>query len=248
MSKKIFAIGGGKDYRIYREMIRFADLEKPEVLVIPHAQPLEKQQGNYHRMYNILAKDFGCGIKILKSNELADNNKVKEMLKSSDIIYVCQGNTTEMLNIWKEYNFDYMLKEQYDEGKLLSGTSAGAVCWFNSFTTENNGCQKVGYGLNLVDCYITCHGQERRLADFHKGQLKNNSKLGILLTNGSAIEIVDNQCRIITKDSFSLYPDYDVDSYSDVSYYQDGVYNETRVIMNNELEELNKSLVLKLKK
>lgn len=168
MSRKIFAIGGGKDYTIYREMIQLSDVKKPQILVIPHAQPLEKQQGNYDRMYNIFVHRFGCKIKILKSNELIDTNKVKEMLDSSDIIYVCEGNTVEMINTWKKYCFDEMLKEEWEKGKLMAGTSSGANCWFNSFTTELDGNLELGKGINLVDAYLTCHGQKKNYIIFIK--------------------------------------------------------------------------------
>lgn len=248
MSKKIYAIGGGKEFKIYREMIKFMDIKNPEVLVIPHAQPLEKQQGNYDRMYNILAQPFGCSIKILKSNELNDFNKVKELLHSSDIIYVCEGSTLEMLKIWKNYYFDELLKEEWEKGKLIAGTSAGANCWFNSFTTEIDGNLYIGQGLNFIDTYITIHGQKNNFYDFHKESLRNNSKLGILLTNGTAIEIEDDKCKIVTSNNNSSYPFFnEKKSYAMVSYFENGIYNETKTYDTSEFEDLDKSLVLKLK-
>lgn len=251
MSKKIFAIGGGKEFEIYREMLRFADIKNPQVLVIPHAQALNKQQGNYDRMYNILAQGFGCNISILKSDELANINKTKEMLDKADIIYVCEGNTVLMINTWKQYNFDELLKEELEKGKLLAGTSAGAVCWFNSFTSEIDGKLSEEHGLNFVDAYLTCHGQKENMYDFHKEALKENSKLGILLTNKSAIEIIDEKCKIITSNHNSFrslfYDDEDKKTYAIISYFENDEYYEKIIYDISELEDLNKSLTLKLK-
>ena len=124
-------------------------------------------------MYNLLSNVCKCKLKILKSNDLANEKRVQEMLKSSDILYVCEGDTLEMLTLWKKYHFDERLKEQYEQGKMLSGTSAGALCWFHSFTSEREGLLRVGNGLNFMNGYLTCHGQNRHLAEFHKEQLKN---------------------------------------------------------------------------
>ncbi|GIS25166.1 MAG: hypothetical protein CM15mP126_4090 [Gammaproteobacteria bacterium] len=41
------------------------------------------------------------------------------------------GNTKSMLAVWKEWNIDKFLKREYKKEKVMSGVSAGAICWFN---------------------------------------------------------------------------------------------------------------------
>lgn len=89
---------------------------------------------------------------------------------------------------------------------------------------------------------------KKELYYFHKEKLKFNSKLAILLTNGSAIEIVDDKCKIITKEDDSFLSSDTDKAFPIVSYYDGNDYNESKISENSDFEEFNKSLVLKLKK
>ena len=53
----------------------------------------------------------------------------KGWLLSKDIIYVAGGNTFYMLEIWEKNNLIEIFKEAYNKGIILSGVSAGAVCF-----------------------------------------------------------------------------------------------------------------------
>lgn len=54
-----------------------------------------------------------------------------------DVIYVGGGNTKDMLILWKKWGLDAILKEAYHQGILLSGLSAGAICWFEEGLTDS---------------------------------------------------------------------------------------------------------------
>ena len=60
-------------------------------------------------------------------------DEIGEKIFSSDIIYVGGGDTTTMLKIWKQLGVDKMLYEAYQKGIVLSGISAGAICWFEYY-------------------------------------------------------------------------------------------------------------------
>lgn len=250
MSKKIFAIGGGKEAKIYREMFELSGVKNPKLLLLPHGVPLNQQQSNYDRMYNILVRRFGCQIKLLKSDQLINLEAIKEVLSSSDIIYVSEGDTPQMIQMWKKYGFDKLLREQWENGKLMCGTSAGAVCWFNSFTTSNQEQQSYHSeeGLNFVDAYLTVHGQETKALEFSKQAIAASNKLGVLLTNGAAIEIVDDKCKFIINENDDSFPFYSKrnDSYAIVSYFDNGEYFEEKFNSTTNIEVLGKSLIKKL--
>ena len=55
----------------------------------------------------------------------------------NDIFYVGGGNTREMLSIWRRYGLDQALKEAWHGGKILSGISAGAICWFEQAISDS---------------------------------------------------------------------------------------------------------------
>ena len=53
-----------------------------------------------------------------------------------DIIYVGGGNTKNLLALWKEWELDRILKKAWNEGVILAGISAGAICWFDEGVTD----------------------------------------------------------------------------------------------------------------
>jgi dipeptidase E len=55
----------------------------------------------------------------------------------NDIFYVGGGNTREMLSIWRGCGLDRALKEAWQAGKILSGISAGAICWFEQAISDS---------------------------------------------------------------------------------------------------------------
>ena len=47
----------------------------------------------------------------------------------------------------REWKLDKLLKKAYDRGVVLSGVSAGAICWFDKGVTDS-----WASNLNLIDC------------------------------------------------------------------------------------------------
>jgi len=58
-------------------------------------------------------------------------------LLTQDIIYVGGGNTKSMLALWREWGVDRTLGQAWEQGTLLSGVSAGAICWFEEGLTDS---------------------------------------------------------------------------------------------------------------
>src|ERR1700719_4353817 len=55
---------------------------------------------------------------------------LRERLLTQDVIYVGGGNTKSMLAVWREWNLPAILREAWEAGIVLTGSSAGAICWF----------------------------------------------------------------------------------------------------------------------
>lgn len=60
----------------------------------------------------------------------------KELL-SQDVIYVGGGNTKSMLAVWREWGIPEILREAWRRGVVLTGVSAGAICWFKVGVTDS---------------------------------------------------------------------------------------------------------------
>lgn len=56
-----------------------------------------------------------------------------------DIIYVGGGNTKNLLVLWKEWGLDVILRKAWEQGIVLSGISAGSLCWFEDGVTDSYG-------------------------------------------------------------------------------------------------------------
>lgn len=215
MTKKIVAIGGGENGRILEdgsrtlyetqlmdeEIIKLSNKKNPNFLFIDHAMCFSEsiQESYYETMRKIYNDKYGCLCKHLKASELSNIKLAKEMVDWADIIYEGGGDTRTMIELWKKTGFDIVLKKAWNKGKVISGISAGAVCWFESCNSDNENNQ-----FDTVEClewiklFITPHSDELGRYESTKEQLRQNKKIGIMLSNCSAIEIIDNKYRIIS--------------------------------------------------
>ena len=80
--------------------------------------------------------------------------------------------------------------------------------------------------LNWFDAFITPHCDEKGRMESTKSQLKDTNSVGLLMSNCSAIEIVDDKYRIITSSgndrNFSK-------GYIYKAYWNDNEYFETKL-------------------
>jgi dipeptidase E len=56
---------------------------------------------------------------------------------AQDIIFVGGGNTKSMLAVWQAWGFCDILRQAMQQGVVLAGISAGAICWFESGVTDS---------------------------------------------------------------------------------------------------------------
>lgn len=60
-----------------------------------------------------------------------------EQIANQDIIYVGGGNTKTMLAIWQAWQVDTALYQAYQRGCIMTGISAGAICWYRQAVTDS---------------------------------------------------------------------------------------------------------------
>jgi len=63
--------------------------------------------------------------------------RLDSLINKADIIYVGGGNTKSMLAVWKDWGLDKILRTAYRNGVVMSGVSAGAICWFQQGVTDS---------------------------------------------------------------------------------------------------------------
>jgi dipeptidase E len=90
---------------------------------------------------------------------------LRELVLAQDVILVSGGNTANALAIWRLHGFDRLLREAWQEGILLTGWSAGMICWFEQGVTDSFGPQLAGMDcLGFLPGSACPHydGEERR--------------------------------------------------------------------------------------
>jgi peptidase E len=91
---------------------------------------------------------------------------LRDLALGHDAIFVCGGNTANMLAVWRVHGFDRVLHEAWNAGVVLFGVSAGMICWFEASVTDSFGPQLAGMrdGLGFLPGSACPHydGEERR--------------------------------------------------------------------------------------
>ena len=88
-------------------------------------------------------------------------NYLRDLLLNQDVIYVGGGNTANMLEIWKIQGIIPILKECYEKGVILCGSSAGGLCWCTGGITLSFGIVNgTNEGMGIINYRIAPHFQE----------------------------------------------------------------------------------------
>lgn len=91
---------------------------------------------------------------------------LREHVLAQDAIYVGGGSTANLLAVWRVHGFDRLLREAWERGALLCGSSAGANCWFECSVTDSFGpaLAPLDDGLGILRGSFCPHydGEEQR--------------------------------------------------------------------------------------
>jgi dipeptidase E len=92
--------------------------------------------------------------------------QLRDFVLGQDVVYVGGGNTANMLAVWRVHGMDDALREAWDQGIVLCGSSAGMICWFEAGLTDSFGPQLEGMrdGLGFLPGSACPHydGEELR--------------------------------------------------------------------------------------
>jgi dipeptidase E len=116
-------------------------------------------------------------------------------LLSKDIIYVGGGNTSYMLDVWNKNSLDKVFKKAYENGIILAGVSAGAVCWFDWILSDSVGPGlKPLKGISLISGSCTPHSsEEKRIKQFELNIKNGELPPGLAIDDGVAVLFIDGK-------------------------------------------------------
>ena len=128
-------------------------------------------------------------------NLTSNINGFSEWILSKDLVYIAGGNTVFMLEIWKKNKLEHIFKDAYEKGTILSGISAGAVCWFDWILSDSVGPGFIPLrGINLISGSCTPHSSNIERINQFESDIKNNKlPQGIAIDDGVAVVFVDGK-------------------------------------------------------
>tara|TARA_Y100000768_G_scaffold378951_1_gene354018 strand:- start:362 stop:1051 length:690 start_codon:yes stop_codon:yes gene_type:complete len=195
IEKKIIAIGGGGfTHQVDESLDQF---------ILDQSKKLNNKIGflatatkDEQKKIDLFYKRFeNIGSELSHFNLTSNVDGFSEWMLSKDIIYIGGGNTVFMLDIWKKNKLESIFRDSYKKGIILSGVSAGAVCWFDWILSDSVG---PGFnplrGINIISGSCTPHSSNPERINQFELDIKNN-KLpeGIAIDDGVAVVFIDGK-------------------------------------------------------
>jgi dipeptidase E len=193
VKKQIIALGGGgfsmestpllDDY-----ILRVSGKDKPRICFIPTAcGDADSYVIKFYRRFS----SIGCQVTDLQlfRRQVMD---LEDYACSQDIIYVGGGNTANMLAVWREHGFDKALNAALLSGTILTGLSAGSICWFQHGITDSFGKLKPLDGLGFLSGSNCPHydGESERRPAYHKA-ISDGMPGGYAADDGVALHFIN---------------------------------------------------------
>jgi peptidase E len=195
---QILGLGGagGDDERTERlvaHAVGLAGESAPKVLVVPTA--MGDDADSVLRLYGRLPA--GAAPSYLSFFPWPPEN-LREFTLGHDVIFVGGGNTANMLAIWRLHGFDAILREAWEAGVVLTGWSAGMICWFEAGVTDSFGPQLEGMrdGLGFLAGSACPHydGEELRRPVYTR-LVADGFPAGIAADDGVGVHYVGTELR-----------------------------------------------------
>lgn len=125
----IIAMGGGFGgeycWDLAEQLIKETGKKTPVFLTIP-TTGYDDSTGDI----SVYSK-MGCDCRILKlTNPCLTEEIIAKEIREADLINVPGGNLKFCMDVWNRTNASKYLKEAYDRGAILFGSSSGSMCWF----------------------------------------------------------------------------------------------------------------------
>lgn len=127
---------------------------------------------------------------------------LEKWVMEQDVIFVGGGNTKSMLGVWSSWGLPALLQDALENGTVLSGVSAGAICWFESGITDSVASSYSaldGLGFLQGSCCPHYSSEPGRKPVYEQLVMSNQIVPGIAIDDGVAVHWVDaNPKKIVS--------------------------------------------------
>jgi dipeptidase E len=188
---QIIAIGGGGFYRdsenlaLEQYIIQQTGVAEPRVAFVPTASA---EPDNYLVSFYTSFLKLGCRPTHLSFFKRTPD--LQSYLLNQDVIYVGGGNTKSMLAVWREWSVAEILREAWRSGIVLTGVSAGAICWFEQGLTDSWAdrlCPIDCLGFLPGSCCPHFDGEPKRRPSYHELLLSGEISAGVAIEDWAGV-------------------------------------------------------------
>ena len=136
--KQIIPIGGGGFYRdsenlaLEKYVVQQSGAVDARVAFVPTASG---EPDHYLSSFYAAFLQLGCRPSVLTFFKRTPD--LRSFLLNQDVIFVGGGNTKSLLAVWRDWGVVGILREAWESGIVLTGVSAGAICWFEHGLTDS---------------------------------------------------------------------------------------------------------------
>jgi peptidase E len=120
----------------------------------------------------------------------------EDLLLSQDVIFVGGGSVANMIAVWRVHGLDVILRKAWQAGIVLTGSSAGGICWFEGGTTDSFGRDLRAFtnGLGLLPGSYCPHynSEPGRRPLFHRLVADGTLPGGIACDDGAGAHFTDD--------------------------------------------------------
>lgn len=206
MEKRIIAIGGGEiknkttlkiDEYISNLAKKHAGEKRANALFLGTASHDSMPYFNSFRKTYTSNFDIKAEVGLIVYGEM-DIARISDKIDNADMIYIGGGDTVYMLEKWKQTGLDKLILNAYENGKIICGLSAGAICWFTDMFTDYEIMRGVSSeytmqkGLDVLKGTMCPHFNERE-KDFITAMQKQNILEAYCVENDCAIEFINGE-------------------------------------------------------
>ena len=206
MEKTIIAIGGGEirnkttleiDRYIAQKAKLHAGDKRANALFIGTASHDSMPYFNSFRKTYTSVFDIKAEVGLMVYGEMSID-KIKDKIENADAIYIGGGDTVYMLSKWAELGVDKLIIDAYNNGKIICGLSAGAICWFTNMYTDfeimrgESSEYVLKDGLGVLKGAMCPHFNERE-SDFTKALTSGLIDSAYCIENDCAIEFINGE-------------------------------------------------------
>jgi len=197
VTRHIVAVGGKQlDHpELGRFLLGLTGVERPQVLFLPTASGDDAWSGDRFEAAFGASSGLACESSVLRLFDRPDD--VAGPIASADAIVVSGGNTANLLAIWRLHGVVDLLRTAYERGAVLSGWSAGCICWFADGITDSYGptLRPLGDGLGWLPGSACPHydGEPTRRPTYLEALKSGRIVPGYAIDDAVALHFQDEQ-------------------------------------------------------